>query len=129
MAHFAELDQNMVILRVIVVNNDTIENLPFPESEPIGIAFCKSLFGDNTIWKQTSFNESFRKNFAIFAKSYDPDLDAFIQLKPNLFPSWVFDTTTCKWIPPIPYPSDGKNYNWDEISISWVESIWQKSNS
>jgi hypothetical protein len=122
MAYFAELDQNMVILRVVVVNNDTIDNLPFPESEPIGIAFCQSLFGDDTIWKQTSFNASFRKNFACTSKSYDPYLDAFVSPKPDCVPSWIFDTTTCRWIPPIPYPSDGKNYQWDEATLSWVQT-------
>jgi hypothetical protein len=121
MAHFAELDQNMVILRVIVVNNDAIEDLPFPESEPVGIAFCQSLFGPETIWKQTSFNANFRKNFAAFSHSYDPYLDAFVSPKPETNPSWVFDIETCRWGYPIPHPSDGKRYYWDETLISWVE--------
>jgi hypothetical protein len=129
MAHFAQLDENNVIIRVIVVNNDTVDNLPFPESEPIGIAFCQSLFGDDTIWKQTSYNGNFRKNFAALSHSYDLYLDAFVSPKPDSNPSWVFNLKVCRWIPPIPYPSDGKNYYWDEQTVSWVEIIPKKKDN
>jgi len=64
MAHFAKLDANDVVTEVIVINNDVVQNLPFPESEPIGVAFCQSLYGADTVWKQTSYNGNFRVRYA-----------------------------------------------------------------
>lgn len=118
MANFAQLNESYLVVEIIVVTNDTIDNLPFPESEPIGVAFCQSLFGENTVWKQTSYNANFRKNYAGIGFTYDPVLDAFILPKP--YPSWVLNTTTCQWQAPVPYPTDGKIYRWDEATISWI---------
>jgi len=118
MASFAQLNENSIVIDVIVVNNDTIDNLPFPESEPVGVAFCQSLYGSTTIWKQTSYNANFRKNFAGLGYTYDPVLDAFIPPQP--YPSWLLNTTTCQWQAPVPYPNDGKRYVWDETTQSWV---------
>lgn len=118
MANFAQLDENYIVTEVVVVNNETINNLPFPESEPVGVAFLQSLFGSTTVWKQTSYNANFRKNYAGIGYTYDPVLDAFIAPKP--YPSWVLNTTTCQWQAPVPYPDDGKTYIWDEATLSWV---------
>lgn len=118
MAHFAEIDINNIITQVIVVANATINDLSFPDSEPIGINFCKSLYGKDTNWKQTSYNANFRINYAGVGYTYDNTLDAFIPPKP--YPSWLLNTQTCQWEPPIPYPSDGKNYRWDEDTQSWI---------
>lgn len=117
MAHFAELDANNVVLRVIVVNNDELmEN--GDESEIKGIAFCQSLFGGN--WMQTSYNATFRKNYAGEGFTYDAQRDAFIPPKP--FDSWVLNEETCRWAPPVARPTDGKEYVWDEATISWKEA-------
>jgi hypothetical protein len=78
MAHFAKLDENNVVLDVIVVSNDVIENLPFPESEPIGVTFCQSLFGADTVWKQTSYNGNFRGRYAGIGYTYNAELNEFI---------------------------------------------------
>ena len=118
MANFAQLDESYIVTEVIVVNNETINNLPFPESEPVGVTFLQSLFGSTTVWKQTSYNANFRKNYASIGYTYDPVLDAFIAPKP--YPSWLLNTTTCQWQAPVPYPSDGKTYIWDEATLSWV---------
>lgn len=118
MANFAQLDGSYIVTEVVVVNNETINDLPFPESEPVGVAFLQSLFGSTTVWKQTSYNASFRKNYAGIGYTYDPVLDAFIAPKP--YPSWVLNTTTCQWQAPVPYPEDGKTYIWDEATLSWV---------
>jgi len=118
MAYFAQLDSSSLVMQVIAVNNATIDNLPFPESEPVGVEFCQSLYGADTVWKQTSYNANFRKNYAGIGFTYDSVLDAFIAPKP--YPSWLLNTTTCKWIAPIPYPTDGKRYTWDEATLSWV---------
>lgn len=118
MANFAQLDENYIVTEVVVVNNETINDLPFPESEPVGVAFLQSLFGSTTIWKQTSYNANFRKNYAGIGYTYDPVLDAFIPPQP--YPSWLLDTATCQWQAPVPYPDDGKMYIWDEATLSWV---------
>lgn len=121
MAHFAQLDEHSIVLQVIVVSNDTINNLPFPESEPVGVAFCKSLFGADTIWAQTSYNANFRYNYAGIGYTFDatpaPN-GAFIAPKP--YPSWLLNTSTFQWQAPVPYPNDGKMYYWDEATQSWV---------
>jgi hypothetical protein len=116
MAHFAQLDANSVVTEVIVVNNDVVNNLPFPESEPIGVAFCQSLYGADTVWKQTSYNASFRKNYAGIGYTYDATLDAFIAPQPN--PQCILNTDTAQWNCP---PFDGKQYTWDEATQSWIE--------
>ncbi len=82
MAHFAQLDENNVVLQVIVVNNAVIDDLPFPESEPIGVEFCQSLYGVDTVWKQTSYNGNFRGVYAGIGYSYDPVLDIFVPPPP-----------------------------------------------
>ena len=120
MAHFAQLDGNGVVIQVIVVGNDTIYNMPFPESEPIGAAFCQSLLGSTTVWKQTSYNANFRKNYAGVGYTYDPVLDAFIAPQP--YPSWILNTATCQWDPPVKMPDDAKLYFWNEASLSWSEA-------
>lgn len=121
MAHFAQLDEHNIVLQVIVVSNDTIDNLPFPESEPVGIAFCQSLLGADTRWAQTSYNASFRYNYAGIGFTFDatpaPN-GAFIPPKP--YPSWLLNTNTFQWQAPIPCPNDGNAYVWDEATQSWV---------
>ena len=98
MAHFAQLDENGIVLNVIVVNNDDIGNLPFPESEPVGIAFCQSLFGTDIIWKQTSYNASFRGVYAGIGGIYDSIRDIFVHY-PN-YANAIYDQSTGQWIDP-----------------------------
>lgn len=117
MAHFAQLDLNNIVIDVIVVSNQVIDNLPFPESEPIGVDFCKSLYGANTIWAQTSYNGNFRKNYAGIGYTFDLDIDAFVPPQP--YPSWLLNVTTAQWEAPVPYPDDGNVYYWDESTLSW----------
>jgi hypothetical protein len=76
MAHFVQMNGN-TCGQVIVVNNEVLENKPFPESEPIGIAFCKSLYGEDTEWLQTSYNGNFRGRYAGIGSIYNPELDEF----------------------------------------------------
>lgn len=116
MAHFAELDDNNIVKQVIVVhNNELLDN--GVESEAKGIAFCQSLFGGN--WVQTSYNGNIRKNYAGIGYSYDAVRDAFIPPKP--YPSWVLNEDTCQWQAPVPYPTDGKIYVWNEDQQQWIE--------
>jgi hypothetical protein len=76
MAHFARVENN-IVREVIVVNNEVLENKPFPESEAIGIAFCKSLYGEDTEWLQCSYNKNFRGRYPGNGSIYDPELDEF----------------------------------------------------
>jgi hypothetical protein len=96
MAHFAELDNNNIVTRVIVVSNDDILDVNGNESEEIGKQFCLQ-FGDGP-WVQTSYNANFRKNYAGIGATYDPVRDAFIPKQPH--PDWVLDEETCRWRPP-----------------------------
>lgn len=77
MAHFARVENN-IVREVIVINNEVLENKEFPESEPIGIAFCKSLFGEDTEWLQTSYNSNFRGKYAGAGMIYSAELDEFV---------------------------------------------------
>lgn len=119
MAHFAKLDDNNVVLEINVVSNDALDNLPYPQSEAKGIVFLANWSGGYTNWKQTSYNANFRKNYAGVNYTYDATLDAFIAPKP--YPSWLLNTETCQWQAPVPYPTDGKMYSWDEETQQWVE--------
>lgn len=120
MAHFAQLDNDNKVVQVIAVNNDALGNMDFPASDAEGASFCRSLFGADTTWVQTSFSGAFRKNYAGVGYVYDGTRDAFIPPRP--YPSWVLDETTCLWATPIPYPEDGNLYSWDETTMSWVIS-------
>ena len=116
MAHFARLDKNNIVQQVIVVNNEVILDNGV-ESEQKGIDFCKSLYGQDTNWKQTSFNSTIRKNFAGMGFSYDSTRDAFIDQQP--YNSWTLNEDTCRWEAPVSYPTDGKRYKWNEAIQNW----------
>lgn len=116
MAHFAKLDENNVVLEVHVVSNEAL--VPTNE-EGSGIEFLTEWSGGYANWKQTSYNASFRKNYASIGYVYDEQRDAFISPKP--LPSFILNEETCQWEPPLPRPTDGKKYAWDESTISWVE--------
>jgi hypothetical protein len=118
MAHFAKLDENDTVLAIHVVDNNVI-TIDGNESEQAGIDFLSNLHG-HTKWKQTSYNGSFRKNYAGAGYEYDASRDAFIA--PKTFASWVLNETTCVWEAPIPMPEDDKKYYWDEATTSWVET-------
>ena len=120
MAHFAELDDNNKVIRIIVVNNAVLLDSQGSENEQLGIDFCKSLLGGR--WIQTSYSGSIRKNFAATGYTYDSGLDAFIGPKP--YPSWVLNTNTCTWECPISYPTDGAKYLWNEEATAWeIENV------
>ena len=120
MAHFAQLDENNIVTQVIVVHNNDCQ-INGIESEEAGVVFCKTLFGANTNWAQTSYNANMRKNYAGIGYSYDSSRDAFIPPQP--FASWVLNEETCRWEAPVAYPNDGKSYNWDEATTAWIEVV------
>ena len=119
MAHFAKIDENNKIITIIVVNNNELLDQDGNEVEQKGIDFCKSLFGQDTNWIQTSYNSNFRKNYACGGGTYNKELDAFIAPKP--YNSWILNTDTCRWEAPIPMPQDGNFYKWNEETLTWIE--------
>lgn len=118
MADFAQLDEKNTVINVVVVSDDTVYNLPFPQSEPIGISFLKTVCGEDTNWAQTSFDGSFRYRYAGIGYFFDQSVQAFVAPKP--FPSWLLAADDYSWHPPVPYPDDGKPYFWNEATLSWV---------
>jgi hypothetical protein len=120
MAHFAELDENNFVKQVIVVHNNELLDENGNESEAKGIAFCQALFGGN--WVQTSYNSSFRANFAGISSYYNSNLDVFSAPKP--FPSWILDEENNIFVAPVNKPDSGM-WLWNEDTLSWVEQATQ----
>jgi len=118
-AHWAEIDENNIVTRVLVVADDKED----------GQTFLADELGLGGTWKKTSYNTiagehrnggtPFRKNYAGIGYTFDAERDAFISPKP--FASWVLDEEKCVWEAPTPMPTDGKNYLWDEATTSWKE--------
>jgi len=123
MGHFAEIDENNIVLRVIVAEQDFINT---------------GAVGDPSKWIQTSYNTrggvhygqdgqpdggvALRKNYAGIGYTYDPNRDAFIAPKSSSYPSWILNEDTCNWEPPTPMPTDDtKLWMWHEESLSWQE--------
>ena len=121
MSHFAEIDGDGIVQRVIVIEQNVLDS---------------GNWGDPSNWIQTSYNTrggvhyapnsndpddgiALRKNYAGVGYTYDQARDAFIP--PKRFPSWNLNGDTCQWDPPTPRPDDGKRYDWDEDTTSWVE--------
>ena len=119
MAHFAEVDENNIVKRVIVAEQDFIDS---------------GAVGDSSNWIQTSYNTrggvhyapnsnepdggvALRKNYAGIGYIYNSTRDAFYDPQPYL--SWSLNEGTCQWESPIPYPNDGQNYIWNEEEQSW----------
>ena len=123
MAHFAKLGTGNIVTAVHVVSNDVAT------TEQAGADFLNDLYKTRDVWKKTSYNTKggvhllggtpFRKNYAGIDYTYDQTKDAFIPPKP--FDSWTLNETTCIWEAPVAYPSDDKDYEWDESSTSWKE--------
>ena len=122
MAHFAQIENNLVT-QVIVVNNEDVLDGDDNELESVGAQFCTDLLGGT--WKQTSYNGNIRKNYAGIGYTYDSTRDAFIPPKP--YPSWTLVEDTCLWEAPVAYPDDDKYYEWNEATYQadnnngWVE--------
>jgi hypothetical protein len=117
MAHFVELDENNIVKQVVVVSNADISNSNGVESEFIGITFLQKLFGENTTWRQTSYNSNMRHKFATIGDIFREDLNAFISPKP--FESWILNETTYEWEAPVEISDVENLYNWNEETQSW----------
>lgn len=122
MAHFAEIDENNIVTRVLVVDND---------QEDRGQEFLATDLGLGGTWIKTSYNTiagahsnggtPLRKNYAGIGYTYDSVRDAFYAPKP--FASWILDEETCTWNAPTPMPvEEGKFFTWNEETTSWEEN-------
>ena len=105
MSHFAEINSDSIVQRVIVAEQNFINS---------------GAVGDSFNWVQTSYNGNFRKNYAGTGYTYDKSKDAFIAPQP--YPSWTLVEATCQWEAPTAYPDDYKMYTWDEDTTAWVEA-------
>ena len=108
MAHFAEIDINNIVKRVLVVANDL---------EHRGADFLANDLGLGGNWIQTSYNNNIRKQYAGIGYTYNADADVFISPKP--YSSWSLDNNF-DWQPPTPKP-EGINWYWDEATLAWIE--------
>jgi len=120
MAHYAFLDENNIVTEVIVGKNEGEDNIDWE-------AHYGAFRGQ--VCKRTSYNSfggihklggiAFRKNYAGIGFTYDDQKDAFIPPQP--YPSWLLDEETFLWNSPVSYPTDNKQYLWDETTTSWVQ--------
>jgi hypothetical protein len=115
MAHFAKLGTGNIVEQVIVVSND------IATTEQAGSDFINKLYNTRDVWKQTSYNNNIRKNFAGIGYQYDQTKDAFIPPKP--FQSWILNEDTCLWNSPVAEPTieleDNQYYSWNESIVNW----------
>jgi hypothetical protein len=125
MAHFAKLGTGNIVEQVIVVSND------IATTEQAGSDFINKLYNTRDVWKQTSYNNNIRKNYAGIGYAYDETRDAFIPPKP--FESWLLNEDTCQWESPVAYPETytlgllnednitpiKDTYNWNEEILNW----------
>ena len=126
MAHFALLDDNNIVT-FVTVGRDEDDGKEAELSARTGQVYKQTSYNTrggvyytpNTNNPDPDQSKAFRKNYAGLGYTYDDTIDGFIPPKP--YPSWLLNTTTCLWDPPVPYPTDGKNYAWDEDTQSWVE--------
>ena len=125
MAHFAEIDSEGTVQRVLVVSN-AVTYQGDEEVEELGTAYLQNMFPD-TDWVQTSYNDNFRKRYAGKGYKYDVERDAFIPPQP--FPSWLLNEESLSWEAPFPMPDDDKFYKWDEENQSWVETDIEQPNN
>lgn len=139
MAHFALLDNTDTVLMVIKLSNEDVNNLDFPESEPVGIEALNFIYNNENnnlleemypektgfYWKQTSYNNNFRNIYAGEGMTYNSELDRFVPPKP--FPSWIYDSVNNSWNSPVPNPYLGDDSEgverfatWDEENQTWI---------
>jgi hypothetical protein len=118
MAYFAKIEDNTVV-QVISVSNDVCgePTLGFPETESAGREFIANTLNLAGVWKQTSYNNNFRKQYCGVGFTYSADADVFVAPQP--FASWTLDENH-DWQPPTPMPADGEQYFWNEEELEWV---------
>jgi hypothetical protein len=118
MAHFAELDENNIVLRVHVVNDQDTQDSSGNEVESIGVAFCEATWGGR--WIKTSYNHNIRGRYAGIDMVYDEERDVFTF--PKEHDSFIWSEEFLVWIPPVPRPEELKPWVWNQSTESWIDS-------
>ena len=125
MAYFAKLGTGNIIEQVISINNSVITDSNEVEQEQLGVDFINKLYNTRDVWKQTSYNRTFRKNYAGIGYTYDETRDAFIPPKP--FNSWILNEDTCTWKSPVSKPTEelkeNEYYSWNESITNWYIKV------
>ena len=121
MAHFAELNSSNEVLRVIVVSNDDVDaNGGDQHADAETFVTTIVPYGTGGVaWKQCSYNNNFRKQYAGKGYTYDSSKNIFIADKP--YPSWTLNSSSGDWEAPVNKPDDGKMYYWNETNTQWEE--------
>jgi hypothetical protein len=126
MAYFAKLGTGNIVENVISINNTVITDVNGIEQEQLGVDFINKLYNTRDVWKQTSYNNNIRKNYAGVGYTYDQARDAFIP--PRTYNSWILNEDTCRWEAPIPSPASYINeenklvqFRWNENILNWEE--------
>jgi hypothetical protein len=117
MAYFAKLGTGNIVEQVISINNAVITDANGVEQEQLGVDFINKLYNTRDVWKQTSYNNNIRKNFAGIGYQYDQTRDAFIAHKP--YNSWILNEDTCRWEAPVAMPINDNRYTWNESTLTW----------
>jgi hypothetical protein len=117
MAYFAKLGTGNIVEQVISINNVVITDANGVEQEQLGVDFINKLYNTNDVWKQTSYNNNIRKNYAGIGYTYDSQRDAFIAPKP--YNSWILNEDTCIWEAPVALPDTENRYTWNEEILNW----------
>lgn len=138
MANFAKIGLNNIVIDVVHIDTILTMTPEGVETEQVGINYLKNLTGHET-WVQCSFNTHggqhsegktpLRKNYPCNGFTYDSEKDAFVPPKQERFPSWVLNTETCLWEPPVPKPSpvdERMKYGWNEETLSWTQRLRTK---
>jgi hypothetical protein len=117
MAYFAKLGTGNIVEQIISINNAVITDANGVEQEQLGVDFINKLYNTRDVWKQTSYNNNIRKNYAGIGDQYDQTRDAFIAPKP--FNSWILNEDSCRWEAPVAMPIDDNRYTWNEQIKNW----------
>jgi len=121
MAYFAKLGTGNIVEKIISINNSVITDANGVEQEQLGVDFINKLYNTRDVWKQTSYNNNIRKNYAGIGYTYDQTRDAFIA--PKFFNSWILNEDNCRWEAPVAKPTEeleeNQYYSWNESIINW----------
>jgi hypothetical protein len=118
MAHFAELDDNNVVLRVHVVSDSDTQDSNNNELESVGIEFCENTWGGR--WIQTSYNHNIRGRYAGIGMVYDEEHNVFTY--PKAHESFIWSEEYLEWIPPVPRPEELKPWVWNQETQTWIDT-------
>ena len=119
MAHFAQIDDDNIVVNVIVIPDSAAPDPPSDTSQALGREFIANTLRLPGTWLQCSYGSRLRGVFPSPGHIYHPDSDAFSGPKP--FPSWTWDSAEATWVPPIPHPEDDHEYNWNEGDQQWIQ--------